>query len=224
MTKLIIILSAFSSLATLSGCSGPPGTSAVAPADASREPVLGTSTPFEPLQPTLRSAEGVADFRRMTSTPNPVATLTGLLSDHFFTYNRFDLSPAAEAILERVNRERRAVGVGPLHASQELNDLAFLRAKDMVARDYFGHVDPESGVALAWSLLTTGGYEGKIAENLFATTASLERVPEATLARWLANPENRGNLLDPDFSGSGVGLMGDGVWWKVVALFAEGSR
>jgi uncharacterized protein YkwD len=134
---------------------------------------------------------------------------------------RLALVPKALEVLEGLNRERQALGLPLLEAPPVLSDIAFVRAEDMMTRDYLGHEDPADGSTLAWSLAVAAGYGGRLAEALFATTGPLDEAAASALATWLASPENRAVLLDPVFRYAGAGLTGDGTWWKVVLLLAE---
>ncbi len=181
-----------------------------------------TATPFQPIPPTAALADSTL---QSAATPDPEHTLfqelTLALARLPFRYRRSELEPSAVQMLYELNRARAAAGRPPLEAHEGLMDLAFLRARDLVARDYMAHRDPETGVDLAWTLLTAAGYYGRLGENLFAATGPLESLPPIALQAWLDSPEHRANLLDPAFRLAGVGLMGDGTWWKVVVLFAE---
>lgn len=181
-----------------------------------------TATPFQPLPPTAALADTTSET---ATTPDPSVTLfqdlTLTLAQHPFPYHRSELEPSATRLLYELNRARATAGRAPLEADAALTDLAFLRARDLVARDYMDHRDPETGTDLAWTLLTSAGFHGRLGENLFAATGPLDSLPQAALQAWLDSPEHRANLLDPAFRRAGVGLMGDGTWWKVVVLLAE---
>jgi uncharacterized protein YkwD len=70
-------------------------------------------------------------------------------------------------------------------------------------------------------LLVAAGYGGAMAENLFASTESVGQLADAAMAAWMGSPAHRQVILDPRYRYLGVGLMGDGTWWKVSQVFAE---
>jgi uncharacterized protein YkwD len=69
-------------------------------------------------------------------------------------------------------------------------------------------------------LLPAAGYGGLLSEVIYATTAPLADLPEAAYDWWMNSEIHRRNLLDPRFQLIGIGLMGDGTWWKVTGLLA----
>ncbi len=173
-----------------------------------------TPTPFLPLEPTFENPA-------LRQTPDPRMTLEAIVSQYRLPYARSQLRPASDAVLKGVNAARTERGLAPLQSSDQLTDFAYLRSEDMIVRDYYGHLDPATGEAVLWTLLADAGYEGRIAENLFAMTGLIDGVPEAVLNAWLDSADHRANLLDPSFRFTGIGLMGDGTWWMIAQIFAE---
>lgn len=191
---------------------------------------LTTRTPFQPLLPTpwrgSFSRESPAASPRTSATPwglSVEAVLQGMRVESGGEYFDSDvvLVPIAEAIQLEVNRARQEAGVSILESREDLMAIAFLRSLDMVYRDYFDHLDPADGSAPAYTLMTSYGYSGRLAENLYATARPLDEVISSTVEAWLGSPIQRESLLDPMLAFTGVGLMGDGKWWKVTQVSAE---
>ena len=155
--------------------------------------------------------------------PSPPGTETATPDTVFgaFRYSRDELRESAQAVILLINQERGQGGLAPLGPDRELTDLAFLRSEDMVARDYFSHQDPTDGSTPADLLLPALGYGGLLSEIIFATTAPLPEVPQAALSWWMNSEIHQRNLLEPRFHEIGIGLMGDGTWWKITGLLAE---
>jgi uncharacterized protein YkwD len=106
-----------------------------------------------------------------------------------------------------VNQARRADGVGALTENTRLDRAAVLHSQDMVSADYFDHVAPD-GSTMEQRVLAAGysprAPGGEIAENIAAATGSAA-TPAATVASWMRSPGHRANILDPDFTRTGVG-------------------
>jgi uncharacterized protein YkwD len=183
-------------------------------------PTASTSTPFLPQQSSLPPEDlGLSDSHQdQQSTNHDLATME---DDREFLYSREELQSITTSILSGINVRRTAEGLSPLIMHETLKNVAFSRAEDMVARDYFSHTDPDDGGIPARQLLTASDFSGRLAENLFATTGPLNDVAVKTLEAWFNSPIHRANLMDPSFRYTGLGLMGDGVWWKVTQVFAE---
>lgn len=138
-----------------------------------------------------------------------------------FLYTRQELRPATEEIVRLINEERRQAVTASLAIDPALADLAFVRSEDMIARDYFTHEDPLDGSVPAHVLLPAAGFGGMLSEIIFATTAPLDDLPSAAVEWWMNSDIHRRNLLEPRFHLVGIGLMGDGTWWKITGLLAE---
>lgn len=204
--RMIRCLLALNAL-VLVGCSALPVRGQAARPNAS-------PTPFQPWNPTLQPYMGRQE-------PDAVGTLSASLSAQTFLYRRSQVSPVVQAIVSRVNELRAQADLAPLVSTSNLMGIAQLRAEDMVARDYFSHNDPQTGQPAPESLLLSSGYTGQVAENLYTTNASLDQLAEATVQAWQDSEAHRDNLLDPSYRYTGVGVMGDGTWWKVCELLAE---
>jgi uncharacterized protein YkwD len=170
---------------------------------------LGSPTPTLLGPPAPATA---AVWLPANGTPHP-ATLEAY-------YRRSVLLPVAEAIVHRVNRDRAMLGMPGLIAPPAMMEIAFIRAEDLVARTAFDHAGPD-GSSPAQTLMVAAGFGGHLAENLYACVDPLGQVADSTVAAWMSSPEHREVILDPRFQYMGVGLMGDGTWWKVVQVFAQ---
>ena len=205
-------------------------TSPLASADPSVTPFLPLDPTFIPSDapqpvstpgPTLPPIPTAGPFGLPTLSPTPAMATPLPNPITLFLYTRGELVRYAEIILAEANRRRAEESLPPLVAHDLLIGLAFTRSEDMVARSYFSHIDPVDGTIPAQIYLTSAGFGGVVAENIFATTAPLPEVVEITMRAWMGSDSHRENLLNPAYHYSGAGLMGDGTWWKVTQLFAE---
>ena len=194
-------------IATLAGCSGHPDA-------VTQVPGTPSPTAFLPVGPSPRP-------REPGSEPNWVATLAAHLADAAPVDPPKSATTLADALLVGVNQRRIDAGLAPLKAKAELIEIAELRAEDMVVRDYFGHTDPLSGDPLVEPLIKSAGYTGRVAENLYATDAAQDELVDQVLTAWFNSPSHRASLLDPELQFTGVGLAGDGTWWKICQVFAQ---
>jgi uncharacterized protein YkwD len=108
-----------------------------------------------------------------------------------------------------INAERRAAGVAPLRWDGRLALAAERMATDMGARNYFAHVTPEGQdlvdrvVAAGYAPAASGW---PVAEDIGWGSGDLA-APDAIVAGWLGSPAHRRNLLSPDYSRLGVGVV-----------------
>lgn len=119
-------------------------------------------------------------------------------------------------IISLTNAERVKAGLQPLTMNAELNLAAEIKARDMLAGQYFEHVSP-SGVD-AGALIRGVGYEYVlVGENLALGKFDLD---SALVQGWMDSPGHRANILKPDFREIGVGLVyglyeGKNIWLAV---------
>jgi uncharacterized protein YkwD len=113
------------------------------------------------------------------------------------------------AVLCLVNQERAQNGRNPLTLNESLDQAAEGHSVELVADDYFAHVSP-SGETPVQRILATGympspsdGYA--IGENLAWGTLSLS-TPRAIVAAWIASPGHLANILESQYTETGVGV------------------
>jgi len=127
-----------------------------------------------------------------------------LITIPFFAYfprSIFFADVTKTALLKLVNQERGATGVQSLNESQKLNEAAYLKARDMIEKDYFSHQSPD-GLS-PWYWFKQVGYNYKSAgENLAIGFLDSEEAHQA----WLDSPSHKANLLNPDYNEVGIAI------------------
>ncbi len=101
-----------------------------------------------------------------------------------------------------VNQERSQRNIGTLTYNLKLAAAADEKSRDMIARKYFAHVDPDGHYI--WDRIVANGYSPytMLGENLaidFSDTAGL-------VAAWINSPTHRANLLNENFQDQGMGV------------------
>ncbi len=108
-------------------------------------------------------------------------------------------SSYAEAIVEAMNRERAAYGLGPLQLEPRLSLAAEDRVEDMMAKRYFDHVSPDGVNPFSW--VKARGYRYRmIGENLALGYTSSQSV----VTGWMNSPGHRANILKDGFDEVGI--------------------
>jgi uncharacterized protein YkwD len=106
-------------------------------------------------------------------------------------------------IIELTNKARVEEGLPVLMRSNVLDESAMMKAKDMVARDYFAHNCPADGTT-PWEWFKKAGYNYTFAgENLAMNFSEAE---EAVTA-WLASPSHRANIMNANYEEIGVAVI-----------------
>lgn len=122
-------------------------------------------------------------------------------------------------VVKFTNLERTKNGVPALTVNAKLNASAELKAKDMLAKQYFEHVSP-SGRDITDLSGDVGYTYLLIGENLALGNFEDD---EALVAAWMASPGHRENILNPRYKEIGVavlkGTFEDRTTWLAVQHF-----
>lgn len=116
--------------------------------------------------------------------------------------------------LDLINEYRRQNGLDNLRVYSKLQDVAKLKAMDLVGNNYFSHISERLGTP--FEMLESNGVDYVVAgENLAGNTTS-ERAVEA----WINSPSHRENILDAKFEYTGLCVIDSPKYGKVyVQLF-----
>lgn len=116
-----------------------------------------------------------------------------------------DLAKEEQEILKLINQQRTKFGRTELEWNEDLAKLAERYSEKMARRQFFSHYD-ENGDSVAErakkSRITRWR---KIGENLF-TCEGYSRFTKLAVDSWLKSTEHRRNILDRDFTHTGIGI------------------
>lgn len=119
--------------------------------------------------------------------------------------------PELEArMLEMVNAERAAQGLRPLAADPELAEVARAHSRDMFARGYFSHVNPDGQEPFERMRQANVRFLAA-GENL----ALAQTLPTAHQGL-MNSPGHRANILRPQFGRVGIGVLDGGRYGLMV--------
>jgi uncharacterized YkwD family protein len=119
------------------------------------------------------------------------------------------LSAEEARMLQLVNEERAKAGVAPLTIDPALVKAARLKSQDMIDKNYFDHISPTYGDS--FKMMKTMGIQfGYAGENL-AGNPSVENAHETLMA----SPGHRKNILNPNYTHIGIGIVEGGPYGKM---------
>jgi Cysteine-rich secretory protein family len=133
-------------------------------------------------------------------------------------YGLHSLPEMQSFALQLVNRDRILNGQSPLSLDPILSTAAQKHAEDMLQRDYFAHNTPE-GQTPRDRFLAVGGspYVGT-GENIAYTTERLSNLNFASTEKfhkgWMYSNGHRENLLHPEYTHFGYGIVTNGIRGK----------
>jgi uncharacterized protein YkwD len=111
-------------------------------------------------------------------------------------------------VLDLTNAERQKAGLGPLALSTSLNDAAQGYSQVLAGSACFEHTC--GPVPRFEDRVGQAGYNGwnALGENIAAGYPT----PEAVVAGWMSSPGHRANMLSPNFTEMGIGLVTGGKY------------
>lgn len=112
-------------------------------------------------------------------------------------------------MLELLNNERNARGISALVMDESLRELARSHSRDMFEREYFSHYTPE-GLSPFDRMRLADIHYIVAGENL-ALAPNIERAHEGLME----SLEHKENILNPDFSRVGIGVIDGGAFGKM---------
>jgi uncharacterized protein YkwD len=106
------------------------------------------------------------------------------------------------------NQERLWQKLATLELSPALADVARAHSRDMLARGFFAHVNPE-GQSPKDRVLKQGLTYGLVAENIYSMrdgTTDAAAAASIMVKGWMKNDGHRKNILEPRLGQIGVGV------------------
>jgi len=123
------------------------------------------------------------------------------------------ISPLSEAqVFELVNERRVKDNITPLTLNNKLTQAAINKVKDLAENNYFSHESKEGKKFSSW-IKETGYKYSLIGENLAKDFSDNESIIKA----WLKSPGHRENILNDDFTETGIAIYNN----IVVQIFAR---
>lgn len=118
-----------------------------------------------------------------------------------------DVTTQAKEVLELVNQERSKVGLKALTLSNELTDVATVKAQDMRDNGYFDHTSPNYGSP--FEMMQHFGIQYRSAgENI----AAGQKTAQEVMNSWMNSSGHRANILNSDYEQLGVGYVEGGSY------------
>lgn len=161
-----------------------------------------TATTFAPNENVTRAQIALLTKRGMAfkgQVANLEVAYDFLQKDYISTVNSY--KSWENKIASLVNEIRGKNSLKPVEIDPYLTQIAIIKAKDMVKRNYFEHYSPFYGNP--WDLATLFDYEySSFGENIARNYST----PEAAVNAWMNSPKHRANILKENYSFMGIGI------------------
>ncbi len=118
--------------------------------------------------------------------------------------------PAAEQrMLELINQERARQALPPLAMDETLREIARRHSEEMFRLSYFSHTSPVTGSPA--DRLNAAGIRYTVAGENLAYAPAVQVAHDGLMN----SPDHRKNILSPDFSRVGIGVIQAGIYGKM---------
>ena len=130
-------------------------------------------------------------------------------------------------ILDLTNEERRKHGQPPLQMEETLRGIARGHGDDMIARNFFDHLNPDGLAPQDRIAARHRRLIGLTGENIWASSGPAPSDPAAVAREmmygehgWMNSPPHRANILRPEYTHLGVGISVRGGELRATQNFA----
>lgn len=128
---------------------------------------------------------------------------------HIIEDDKEELSNEEQEVLNLVNEYRNQNGLENLEIYSKLQETAKVKAKDIVENNYFSHISPDFGTP--FDLMNKTGVCYQVAGENLAGNISSKKAVKA----WINSKDHRDNILDENFTYTGISVVESPVYGKV---------
>jgi uncharacterized YkwD family protein len=154
-------------------------------------------TPVQQTQPKVTTPTTKPVTTTPTTTTKPSTTVT--------------VTAKEQQMVNLVNQERTSRGLSALQMDTQLTKVARMKSQDMIDNNYFGHQSPKYGSP--FDLMKSQGVTYRYAGENLAGADTVQRAHTN-----LMNSEgHRNNILNPNFTKIGVGIIEGGPYGLMVS-------
>ena len=125
------------------------------------------------------------------------------------TVTTSQLTADEQEVFDLINAKRVANGLAALKIDDELQNVARIKAQDMVDNNYFSHTSPVYGSP--FNMMKSFGISYKTAGENIAGNSSNSGAVNA----WMNSEGHRANILNSSFNYTGIGVVKSSKYGKI---------
>lgn len=146
------------------------------------------------------------DYIIPTNEQKSASTNTEVIKDE----NTSDLTQDESELLSLINNEREKNNLSALKIDKELQNVARLKANDLVDNNYFSHISPVYGTP--FEMLKANKISYKAASENIAGNSSIS----AAFDSWMGSESHKNNILSNDYNYTGLAVVDSIAYGKVI--------
>lgn len=128
-----------------------------------------------------------------------------------------ELTLDEEETLNLINEYRRENGLTDLKPIAKLQDVAKIKADDLVKNEYFAHNSETLGTP--FEMLKDNGVRYKFAGENLAGSPDIQKAVDA----WIDSKAHRDNILDADYEYTGIYITDSPIYGKIFVQIFIGA-
>lgn len=121
-----------------------------------------------------------------------------------------NLTEDENELLSLINAERQKNNLPNLEVDEKIQNLARLKANDLVQNNYFSHTSPTYGTP--FEMLKSNSISYKTASENIAGNSSLT----GALDSWLSSDSHKKNILSTDYNYTGLAVVDSIAYGKII--------
>jgi len=119
------------------------------------------------------------------------------------------LTQDEQEVFDLINAKRKEAGLSALKIDSELQNVARVKAKDMVDNNYFSHTSPTYGSP--FDMIKSFGIKYKAAGENIAGNSSNQGAVNA----WMNSEGHKANILSNNYNYTGIGVVSSPKYGKI---------
>lgn len=144
-----------------------------------------------------------------TNTSGSSNSSNGTTNTNFNTDVVNLLNSDEQEVFNLINKQRNQNGLSSLSINSEVQNVARIKAKDMVDNNYFSHTSPTYGSP--FDMLKSFSISYKTAgENIAGNSSN-----SGAVTAWMNSPGHKANILNNSFNQTGIGVVSSPKYGKI---------
>lgn len=151
---------------------------------------------------------GTAHVKYITQTEEQKAAVTN--TEAVEEVSNINLTSDESNLLSIINAEREKNNLPNLQIDEELQNVAKLKANDLVQNNYFSHISPTYGTP--FDMLKSHNISYKTASENIAGNSDIKSAFDA----WISSDSHKENILSNDYNYTGIAVVDSIAYGKVI--------
>lgn len=151
---------------------------------------------------------GAAHSKYITPTEEQKAAVTN--SEAIESVSAINLTSDETTLLSIINDERAKNNLPNLQIDECLQNVAKLKANDLVQNSYFSHISPTYGTP--FEMLKANNISYKTASENIAGNSDIKSAFDA----WISSDSHKANILSKDYNYTGIAVVDSIAYGKVI--------